>query len=121
MLATKSKALIPAVAEKTGKSEELVTDAVYFYYELLKNKMIELKSPTILVPCLGTFRISRKKVAEKIRILEKTLASKDEKDFKKLVAINMDNERLQQYKEALEICNEYYKPLYEKRNKNMEK
>jgi nucleoid DNA-binding protein len=120
MTPTKANKLIPETAKELGISEELVKDVVDFYYETLKKKVESLEHPTLLVHNFGIFKISRKKLKFKLEFLKKLLASKEPNDFKKLVKYNYNKEMQFKLEEALERCNNYYRPLYEKRNKNME-
>lgn len=120
MTPTKANKLIPEVAKELGLSEELVKDVVDFYYDTLKKKIESLEHPTILVHNFGIFKISRKKLKYKLQFLRNLLESNKPDDFKKLVKYNYNKELEIKLQETLEKCNDYYRPLYEKRNKNME-
>lgn len=120
MTPTRANKLIPETAKELGLSEELVKDVVDFYYETLKKRIESLEHPTILVHNFGIFKISRKKLKFKLEFLRNLLKSKEADDFKKLVKYNYNKELEIKLQEALEKCNNYYRPLYEKRNKNME-
>jgi nucleoid DNA-binding protein len=117
---TKSKDLIKKTAEQLGMSEELVKDVVDFYYSVVIKKIENLESATIFLHGLGTLRLSRKKLEFQIKNLEKLLDSNSQEDFKKVVKYNLSKGMLESKKKALEMCNEYYKEIYEKRYKDLE-
>ena len=117
---TKATKLIKKTAEDLNMSEELVKDIVDFYYATVAKKMTALNNPTLLLHGLGTLKISRVKVRNKIEFLTKILKSNKQEDFRNVIRYKLTNEMLESYKAALERCDEYYKPLYEKRNKNLE-
>jgi hypothetical protein len=120
MLPTKATSLISDTAKELGLSEELVKDVVDFYYSTVIKKVERLQSPTLLLHGLGTIRMSRVKIKNKIEFLKKVLNSNDQEDFKKVLKYNITKDSLLQFENALENCNNYYQPLYEKRNKNLE-
>jgi hypothetical protein len=64
--------------------------------------------------------LSRVKLKRDITGLKKLLSSNEQEDFKKVIKYKFTQEQLAQKEEALENCNKYYEPLYEKRNKNLE-
>lgn len=121
MKPTKGKDLIKKTAEDLNLSEELVADVVNFYYSEVKSKIESLEHPTIFLHGLGTLRLSRRKLYRDIAGLEKLLASNNQEDFKKVVKYNLSKVLLEKKIKALEICNNYYEKIYEKRNKNLEK
>ena len=120
MLPTKATSLISDTAKELGLSEELVKDIVDFYYSTVIKKVERLQFPTLLLHGLGTIRMSRVKIKNKIEFLKKVLNSNDQEDFKKVLKYNITKDSLLQFENALENCNNYYQPLYEKRNKNLE-
>ena len=120
MLPTKATSLISDTAKELGLSEELVKDVVDFYYSTVIKKVERLQFPTLLLHGLGTIRMSRVKIKNKIEFLKKVLNSNDQEDFKKVLKYNITKDSLLQFENALENCNNYYQPLYEKRNKNLE-
>lgn len=120
MKPTKAKELIKKTALELNVPEFLVQDIVDFYYTTLRKKLESLQYPSIYVHRIGTLRLSRVKLKRSIDTLEKLLNSNDQEDFKKVVRYNLTKDMLTLQKESLEICNNHYKPLYEKRNKNME-
>ena len=120
MKPTKSKDLIKKTAEQLELPLELVSDVVDFYYSLVIKKIESLDEPSIFLQGLGTLKISRKKLESNIKNLEKILESNNQEDFKKVVKYNFSRSMLEQRKKSLEICNEYYKSIYEKRYKNLE-
>ena len=120
MKPTKAKDLIKKTASELNLSEELVGDVVDFYYSVVKKKIEALDSPSIFLHGLGTLRISRKKLQNDIAHLTKVLNSNDQEDFKKVVKYNYSKATLDLKIKALELCNEYYKEMYEKRYKNLE-
>lgn len=117
---TKAKALIPEAAKEAGVSEILVQDVVDFYYSTVRKKIESLQYPTLFLHSLGTLRLSRKKLHYRITSLEKDLVSNEQESFKKVIKFNLTREELDLKKRAMEICNNYYEPIYEKRNKNLE-
>ena len=121
MKPTRSKDLIKKTADELNMPLELVSDVVDFYYSVVIKKIESLKEPTIFLHGLGTLRISRKKLQSSIKSLEKILDSNDQEDFKKIIKYNFSKSMLDERKHSLEICNNYYKVIYEKRYKNMEK
>lgn len=121
MKPTRSKDLIKKTADELNMPLELVSDVVDFYYSVVIKKIESLKEPTIFLHGLGTLRISRKKLQSSIKSLEKILDSNDQEDFKKIIKYNFSKSMLDERKQSLEICNNYYKVIYEKRYKNMEK
>ena len=121
MKPTRSKSLIKKTAEQLKLPEELVSDVVDFYYSVVIKKIENLKDPTIFLHGLGTLRLSRKKLELNIKNLEKLLESNSQEDFKKVVKYNLSKSMLDSKAKSLEICNEYYKTIYEKRNKDLEK
>ena len=121
MKPTRSKDLIKKTADELNMPLELVSDVVDFYYSAVIKKIESLKEPTIFLHGLGTLRISRKKLQSSIKSLEKILDSNDQEDFKKIIKYNFSKSMLDERKQSLEICNNYYKVIYEKRYKNMEK
>lgn len=121
MRPTKGKDLIKKTADELDLSEELVRDVVEFYYGVVKNKIETLSSPTIFLHGFGTIRISRRKLQRDINNLTKILNSSSQEDFKKVVKFNYSKAVLDAKIKALELCNEYYKEMYEKRYKNLEK
>lgn len=120
MRPTKSKDLITETAQQLAMSEEMVKDVVEFYYSVVIKKMERLDSPTIFLHGFGTLRLSRKKLQRDITNLHKLLNSNDQEDFKKVVKFNLSKVTLDSKEKALELCNEYYKEMYEKRYKNLE-
>lgn len=121
MKPTKSKDLIQKTAQQLNLPVEMVADVVDFYYSVVIKKIEELKDPTIFLHGLGTLKLSRRKLENNIKNLEKLLESNSQEDFKKVVKYNLSKVMLDEKKESLEICNQYYKPIYEKRYKNLEK
>ncbi len=121
MRPTKSKELIKKTADELNLSEELINDVVDFYYSVVKNKIETLSSPTIFLHGLGTLRISRRKLQNDIANLTKILNSNSQEDFKKVIKYNYSKANLDLKIKALELCNDYYKEIYEKRYKNLEK
>jgi hypothetical protein len=117
---TKGRTLIKKTAEDLNLPEALVQDVVDFYYSQVTKKIEGLKHTTLLLHGLGTLRMSRVKLKRDIEGLKKLLSSNDQEDFKKVIKYNLTKERIQQKEEALKICNTYYEPIYEKRNKNLE-
>jgi hypothetical protein len=120
MLPTKATSLISQTAKELDLSEELVKDVVDFYYSTVIKKVERLQFPTLLIHGLGTIRMSRVKLKNKIEFLKKVLTSNNQDDFKKVLKYNLTKDSLVQFENALENCNNYYQPLYEKRNKNLE-
>lgn len=120
MRPTKGKDLIKKTAQELDLPEELVRDVVDFYYSVVTKKIETLSSPTIFLHGLGTLRISRRKLKRDIDNLTKVLNSSDQEDFKKVVKFNYSKVVLDNKIKALELCNEYYKEMYEKRYKNLE-
>lgn len=120
MRPTKSKDLIKQTAQQLGMSEEMVKDVVEFYYSVVIKKMENLDSPTIFLHGFGTLRLSRKKLQRDIDNLHKLLNSNEQEDFKKIIKFNLSKVTLESKEKALELCNEYYKEMYEKRYKNLE-
>lgn len=121
MKPTRSKDLIKKTADQLNLPLELVSDVVDFYYSVVIKKIESLKEPTIFLHGLGTLRISRRKLESNIKNLEKILDSNDQEDFKKIVKYNLSKTMLEERKQSLEICNNYYKGIYEKRYKDLEK
>jgi len=117
---TKAKSLIHKTAVDLNLSQEMVQDVVDFYWETVIKKMESLKNPSLFLHSLGTIKISRVKLRRDIAGLEKILSGGDHESFKKIIKYNLTHDLLNLKKESLEICNEYYKPIYEKRNKNLE-
>lgn len=120
MRPTKSKDLIKKTAVQLDLPENLVRNVVDYYYSVVIKKMENLDSPTIFIHGFGTLRLSRKKLKRDIDNLKKLLDSNDQEDFKKVVKFNLSKVTLQSKEKALELCNEYYKEMYEKRYKNLE-
>ena len=60
------------------------------------------------------------KLKRDIDNLHKLLNSNEQEDFKKVVKFNLSKVTLDSKEKALELCNEYYKEMYEKRYKNLE-
>ena len=121
MKPTRSKDLIKKTADQLNLPLELVSDVVDFYYSVVIKKIESLNEPTIFLHGLGTLRISRKKLESNIKNLEKILDSNDQEDFKKIVKYNLSKTMLEERKQSLEICSNYYKGIYEKRYKSLEK
>lgn len=121
MRPTKAKDLIAATAKDLNLSEDIVRDVVYFYYDVVSNKIEKLNSPTIFLHGLGTLRISRKKLKRDIAGLNKILNSNNKEDFKKIIKCNLSKALLELKENSLDLCNQYYKSMYEKRYKNLEK
>ncbi len=121
MRPTKAKELIKKTAKELNLNEELVKDVVDFYYSVVVKKIENLETTTIFLHGLGTLRLSRKKLDFQIRNLKKLLDSNSQEDFKKVVKYNLSKAMLDSKEKALEMCNDYYKELYEKRYKDLEK
>lgn len=120
MKPTKVKDLINKTASDLNEDVDFVQDVVDYYYSLVKKKILNLDSPSFFLHSLGTMKISRKKLVNDINGLKKLLNSNNQEDFKKVIKYNLTNEMLEKKEKALELCNKYYEPLYEKRNKNLE-
>lgn len=120
MSPTKAKTLIKETAKDAGVSEILVQDIVDFYYSTVRKKIESLQYPTLFLHSLGTLRLSRRKLQYRITSLRKDLTSNDQESFRKVVKFNLTQEELDLKIKALELCDEYYKPIYEKRAKNLE-
>lgn len=120
MKPTKGRTLIKKTADDLGVSESLTQDVVDFYYSTVRKKIEGMKHTTIFLHGLGTLRLSRVKLKRDITGLKKLLSSNEQEDFKKVIRYKFTQEQLTQKEEALENCNKYYEPLYEKRNKNLE-
>ena len=73
LLPKKAKELIKQTAISTDTDEVLVADLVSFFYKNVRNSLIELKSPIVLVPNLGSFTIKPWKVDEFIIDCERQL------------------------------------------------
>lgn len=121
MKPTKSKDLIKKTAAQLNLSEDVVRTVVDFYYSVVIKKIELLEEPSLFLHGLGTLKISRKKLQKSIEGLKKILDSNDQKDFKKVVKYNLSKSILEEKENALVKCNNYYKKIYEKRNKNLEK
>ena len=120
MRPTKSKDLIKKTAEQLNLPEEMVSDVVDFYYSVVIKKIENLDSPTIFLHGLGTLRLSRRKLKKSIDDIKILLESSSQEDFKKVVKYNLSKAMLDKKIKGLELCNEYYKDIYEKRNKDLE-
>lgn len=120
MKPTKSRELINKTAKQLNLSDELVNDVVDFYYSVVINKIKDLNSPTIFLHGLGTLRLSRVKLKKSIDGISSLLASSSQDDFKKVIKYNLSKDVLTKKIKSLELCNNYYKDVYEKRNKNLE-
>lgn len=121
MKPTKAKTLIKKTAEELGVSEILVQDVVDFYYSTVRKKIESLEYPTIYLHHIGTLRLSRRKLQRSIDHLKKLLESNNQEDFKKVIKYNLTTEMLDQQVKSMNLCNNYYNELNEKRNKNLEK
>jgi hypothetical protein len=117
---TKAKELVKKTAVDLNEDLSFVEDVIDYYYSLVKKKIISLETPNFYLHSLGTLKISRKKLEKDIFGLKKLLNSNTQEDFKKVIKYNLTNELLVRKEKALEMCNQYYKPLYEKRYKNLE-
>jgi nucleoid DNA-binding protein len=117
---TKGKELIKKTAQQLNLPEEMVSDVVEFYYSIVTRKIENLENATIFLHGLGTLRLSRRKLEKNIERMQKLLESNSQEDFKKVIKFNLSKTLLDSKVKGLEMCNEYYKPLYEKRNKNLE-
>jgi nucleoid DNA-binding protein len=117
---TKGKELIKKTAQELNLSEELVKDVVEFYYSIVTRKIENLENATIFLHGLGTLRLSRRKLKKNIEKMQKLLESNSQEDFKKVIKFNLSKTLLDSKVKGLEMCNEYYKEMYEKRNKNLE-
>lgn len=120
MKPTKGKDLIKKTAQQLNLPEEMVKDVVEFYYSIVTRKIENLESPTIFLHGLGTLRLSRRKLQKNIEKMQKLLESNSQEDFKKVVKFNLSKTLLDSKIKGLEMCNEYYKEIYEKRNKSLE-
>lgn len=120
MKPTKSRELISKTAKQLNLSDELVNDVVDFYYSVVINKIKDLNSPTIFLHGLGTLRLSRVKLKKSIDGISSLLDSSSQDDFKKVIKYNLSKDVLNKKIKSLELCNNYYKDVYEKRNKNLE-
>lgn len=78
----KAKSLIPKTAKDCNASEELVGDVVDFYYTELRKKMENLEDTSIGVPSLGTFRVSRPKLAKSVQSITNLLSDSTPETFK---------------------------------------
>lgn len=121
MKPTKAKTLIKKTANELGISEILVQDAVDFYYSTVRKKIESLKYPTLYLHHIGTLRLSRRKLQKSIDHLKKLLESNEQEDFKKVIKYNLTNDLLENQINAMNLCNNHYNELNEKRNKNLEK
>lgn len=121
MRPTKGKDLISKTALDLNLSEDLVRDVVDFYYSIVIKKIEALETPTLYLHGLGTIRLSRKKLQKEIDGLNFFLNSTSPEDFKRVIKYNFSKVVLAKKIRALEICNEYYKDMYEKRYKDLEK
>jgi nucleoid DNA-binding protein len=117
---TKGKDLIKKTAQQLNLPEEMVKDVVEFYYSVVTRKIENLESPTIFLHGFGTLRLSRKKLEKNIEKMQKLLESNSQEDFKKVIKFNLSKTLLDSKIKGLEMCNEYYKEIYEKRNKSLE-
>lgn len=120
MKPTKGKDLIKKTAQQLNLPEEMVKDVVEFYYSIVTRKIENLEEPTIFLHGFGTLRLSRKKLEKSIEKMQKLLESNSQEDFKKVIKFNLSKTLLDSKIKGLEMCNKYYEPLYEKRNKNLE-
>jgi len=117
---TKGKELIKKTAQELNLPEEMVKDVVEFYYSIVTRKIENLENATIFLHGLGTLRLSRRKLKNSIEKMQKLLESNSQEDFKKVIKFNLSKTLLDSKVKGLEMCNEYYKEMYEKRNKNLE-
>lgn len=120
MKPTKGKELIKKTAQELNLPEEMVRDVVEFYYSIVTRKIENLENATIFLHGLGTLRLSRRKLEKNIERMQKLLESNSQEDFKKVIKFNLSKTLLDSKVKGLEMCNKYYEPLYEKRNKNLE-
>ena len=120
MKPTKGKDLIKKTAEQLNLPEEMVKDVVEFYYSIVTRKIENLEDTTIFLHGLGTLRLSRKKLQKSIEGMQKLLESNSQEDFKKVIKFNLSKTLLDSKIKGLEMCNDYYKEMYEKRYKNLE-
>lgn len=120
MKPTKGKELIKKTAQELNLPEEMVRDVVEFYYSIVTRKIENLENATIFLHGLGTLRLSRRKLEKNIEKMQKLLESNSQEDFKKVIKFNLSKTLLDSKVKGLEMCNEYYKEMYEKRNKSLE-
>lgn len=120
MKPTKGKELIKKTAQQLDLPEEMVRDVVEFYYSIVTRKIENLENPTIFLHGFGTLRLSRRKLQKNIEKMQKLLESNSQEDFKKVIKFNLSKTLLESKVKGLEMCNEYYKGMYEKRNKSLE-
>lgn len=120
MKPTKGKDLIKKTAEQLNLPEEMVKDVVEFYYSIVTRKIENLENATIFLHGFGTLRLSRRKLKKSIDRMQKLLESNSQEDFKKVIKFNLSKTLLDSKTKGLEMCNDYYKEMYEKRYKNLE-
>ena len=85
MLGTKkAKRFVEAVSIKTNQPVDVVNAVVDYYYTACMKTMSSLEHPTLIVPYLGTFKVSRQKITHAIGQLEEYLDKFEAKDFESI-------------------------------------
>jgi nucleoid DNA-binding protein len=87
------------VAKKLSKEkdwdEELVTDAVYFFYSKVRKTLSSLEAPSVLIPKLGTFKIRKQKFSKMIEEKERLVSKLNPHEFSKYDSYRTNKEALE--------------------------
>lgn len=112
----KAKELNKLTAEALNKDQELVDDIVDFYWLKVRKMLGSIEHPYIRMPNLGTFNIRYKNLVGKIHLIDKVLEQPAPTSFIKYITYNSHMEKIQRYREAKEIMDEYINKKTQHRN-----
>lgn len=84
MTPKKAKIFIPAVAEKIGVSEEIVTDLIRFFWTAVRKDLSTLSSPRVHVSNLGDFVVKHWNIDDRIMMYKRWEENNKEKGIQKM-------------------------------------
>lgn len=79
----KYKEITSKLVEENNWNEELVSDAISFFYSRVRRALSSLEDTSILIPKLGTFKARRAKVRKLIQDKENLLTKLNPHEFTK--------------------------------------
>lgn len=98
----KYKQIAKQVSQKHNLSEELVTDAVEFFYKRVRKALTNLEDTSVLIPKLGTFKVRTNKLYKLAGQRERALEKLNPHEFSTYDPYRRNKEILEKVNGAIE-------------------
>lgn len=108
----KYKEITSKIAKDNDWNEELVNDAVYFFYKRVRKALSTLEDTSVLIPKLGTFKIRKAKLLKMGDDKENLLTKLNPHEFTKYDSYRKNKEDL----EKINLVKEKFNTLDKNKN-----